>query len=67
MNEISFYDVLDVLFSGLKISPVVWSSFIVRKMRFFSAAKFLVIKTLDPDRDPEGSVLEIASLCGIVP
>jgi hypothetical protein len=64
VNEISCSDVLDVLFSGLKISPVVWSSFIVRKMRVFSAAKFLI---QTPDRDPEGSVLEIASLCGIVP
>ncbi len=47
---------LDILFLGLKASPVTWTSFIDEKISIFLSAvhffQFLVIKTLelDPDR-----------------
>ncbi len=66
-EEISCFEMLDVLFWGLKASPVAWTSFMeayrISKLQFlikkifFPSCNFFLnfdpIKTLDPDPDPD--------------
>ena len=57
-TEFSSFEVLDVLFCGLKASHVAWTSCLIKKERKKnSAVFFFVIRTLDPYPDPHGSAL----------